>query len=53
MFKLHSFEETEKREGMSYSVSDVPWASYPSDILFVMIMCCVCEEFVAKKYRPT
>ena len=42
MFKLHSFEETEKREGMSYSVSDVPWASYPSDILFVMIMCVVC-----------
>ena len=49
MFKLCSSEGTEGREGMNYSVSDVPCASYPSDILFVMIMC---EEFIAKKYKP-
>ena len=33
-----------KDEEKDELVSDVPWAYYPADILFVMIICCVYEE---------
>ena len=47
MFKLALKRLKEENDEL---VSDVPWAYYPSDILFVMIMCCVYEEFESWKY---
>ena len=41
MFKLALKKLKEENDEL---VSDVPWAYYPSDILFVMIICCVYEE---------
>ena len=51
---LHQFHHSygPEKEENDELVSDVPWAYYPSDILFVMIMCCVYEEFISWKYLP-
>ena len=49
MFKLAQKRMNKEKDEL---VTDVPWAYYPSDILFVMIMCCVYEELYIKA-NPT
>ena len=41
-----------KDEEKDELVTDVPWAYYPADILFVMIICCVYKELYIKA-NPT
>ena len=50
MFKVA--QKRMKDEEKDELVTDVPWAYYPADILFVMIICCVYKELYIKA-NPT